>query len=75
MLLTISGVAKVGHTGAHALPTQPCAPPKMFLAKFENSNHHFIQTIFLVISNIPKPSMIIHQSVWSLNSSLLDHKF
>ena len=22
-----SGVAKVGHIGAHALPTWPCAPP------------------------------------------------
>ena len=23
-----SGVAKVGHTGAHTLPTWPCAPPR-----------------------------------------------
>ena len=25
-----SGVAKVGHTGAHALPTLSCAPPNFF---------------------------------------------
>ena len=69
-----SGVAKVGHTGAHALPTQSCASPKMFLAKFENDSRKQL-TIFLVISNIPKPSMILYQSVQSLNGSLLDHKF
>ena len=27
-ICTISGVAKVGHTGVHALPTWPCAPPR-----------------------------------------------
>ena len=28
---TPSGVAKVGHTGAHALPTYSCAPPRCFI--------------------------------------------
>ena len=29
-----SGIAKVGHTGAHALPTWPCAPPRYILSDF-----------------------------------------
>ena len=42
-ILSISGVAKVGHTGAHVPPTSWCyAPQNEILVKFENSNHYML---------------------------------
>ena len=71
----LSGVAKVGHTGAHALPTLSCAPPNFFLVNLQITTITLFKQIVNYIPNIPKPSMILHQSIWSLNGSLLDHKF
>ena len=73
-----SGVAKVGHTGAHwgTCPTNfILCPTKFFLVNLQITTITLFKQIVNYIPNIPKPSMILHQSIWSLNGSLLDHKF
>ena len=50
-------------------------PTKFFLVNLQITTITLFKQIVNYIPNIPKPSMILHQSIWSLNGSLLDHKF
>ena len=81
LILQLSSIVRTqwrSQGGAHwgTCPTNfILCPTKFFLVNLQITTITLFKQIVNYIPNIPKPSMILHQSIWSLNGRLLDHKF